>query len=127
MAAWLGQPAAGPILEFEAMLKIAFADLGSRDDLVERLTEIAEDAELKLAVGAAVAEQYLSGQGSFPDRLHVSGLAWRFMHDHSRMLRDWARWALAEVATWPDTQHPPGGPAAAFLRYQPTGDAPESA
>jgi len=42
----------------EGMLKIAFSDLGSRDDLLARLTDIVEEAELKLAVGAAVAEQY---------------------------------------------------------------------
>ena len=29
------------------------------------------------------AQRYLSGQGTFPDRLHVSGLAWRFLHEHS--------------------------------------------
>lgn len=61
--------AAGPSLEFEAMLKVAFADLGSRDDLIARLTEI---AELTLTIGATIAEQYLAGQGSFPDRLHIS-------------------------------------------------------
>ena len=120
VAGWLALPAAGPSLEFEAMLKVAFADLGSRSDLVQRLTEIADDAELKLTVGAAISEQYLTGHGAFPDRLHVSGLAWRFMQDHSQMIRDWARWALAEVSTWPDTQHPPGGPLTAFIRYQPT-------
>jgi PadR family transcriptional regulator AphA len=120
VAGWLALPAAGPTLEFEAMLKVAFADLGSHRDLVARLTEIAEDAELKLSLGAAVAEQYLTGHGAFPDRLHVSGLAWRFMNDHSRMIRDWAHWALNEVSTWPDTQHPPEGPLKAFVRYQPT-------
>jgi len=125
VAAWLALPAAGPSLEFEAMVKVAFADLGSRNALVERLTEIAEEAELKLGVGAVIAEQYLAGHGSFPDRLHFSGLAWRFMHDHFQMIRDWpARWALDEASTWPDTQRPPGGPLTAFARYQPT--PPES-
>ncbi len=119
VADWLALPAAGPTLEFEGMLKVAFADLGTRDDLLARLTEIAEDAELRLSIGAEVARRYLSGEGAFPDRLHVSGLAWRFLHDHFRMVRDWARWAVAEVANWPDVQHPPGGPLAAFARYQP--------
>ena len=119
VADWLAQPGGGPTLEFEGMLKVAFADLGTRDDLLARLTDIAEDAELRLALGAEVARRYLDGQGAFPDRLHVSGLAWRFLHDHFRMVRDWAHWALAEVTTWPDVHNPPGGPLATFARYQP--------
>ena len=90
--------------------------LGTHDDLLARLTDIAEDAELRLARGAEVARRYLDGQGAFPDRLHVSGLAWRFLHDHFRTVRDWA---LAEVTTWPDVHNPPGGPLATFARYQP--------
>ncbi len=123
VAEWLTRPAAGPVVEFEGMLKVSFADLGERDALVDRLREIAEDAEAKLAVGTAIAAQYIAGEGPFPDRLHVSGLAWRFLIDHSRAVRDWARWALDEVATWSDTTHPPGGPHAAFTRYQRPGSA----
>jgi len=119
VAQWLATPATGPVLEFEGMLKVSFGELGDRAALIARLTEIAEEAEAKVAIGDAVAEQYRSGNGSFPDRLHVSGLAWRFMHDHFRTVRDWARWALAEVETWPDTANPPGGPLAAFERYCP--------
>jgi DNA-binding PadR family transcriptional regulator len=119
VADWLAQPGGGPTLEFEGMLKVAFADLGTRDDLLARLADIAEEAEVRLALGAEVARRYLDGQGAFPDRLHVSGLAWRFLHDHFRMVRDWAHWAIAEVTTWPDVHDPPGGPLATFARYQP--------
>ncbi|MGE3289238.1 MAG: PadR family transcriptional regulator [Pseudonocardia sp.] len=117
LAEWLAEPGAGPALEFEGMLKVAFAEHGRLEDLVRQLTRIARDAERMLATGDAVAGEYLAGRGAFPDRLHVSGLAWRFLHDHHTAVRDWATWALAEVATWPDVDAPPGGPAAAFARY----------
>src|SRR5439155_24309492 len=37
LAAWLQQPGDGPVLEFEQLLKISFADSGSKADIVTNL------------------------------------------------------------------------------------------
>jgi PadR family transcriptional regulator AphA len=73
------EPGAGPLLECEALVKIAYADLGSRDGLLANLTALIEDTTAKLRFGEMIARQYLDGRGAFPQRLPVSGLMWRFL------------------------------------------------
>jgi DNA-binding PadR family transcriptional regulator len=44
---WLDQPGAGPVLEFEALAQIAFADLGTRDQLLRIARAVRSDAEAR--------------------------------------------------------------------------------
>jgi DNA-binding PadR family transcriptional regulator len=101
LAAWLAEPGAGPLLECEALVKIAYADLGSRDGLLANLTALIEDSTAKLRFGEMIARQYLDGHGPFQQRLPVSGLMWRFLWEYNTTVLRWARWARAEVEAWP--------------------------
>jgi PadR family transcriptional regulator, regulatory protein AphA len=102
LAAWLAEPGAGPLLECEALVKIAYADLDSRDGLLANLTALIEDTTAKLRFGEMIARQYLDGRGPFPQRLPVSGLMWRFLWEYNTAVLRWARWARAEVEAWPE-------------------------
>lgn len=102
LAAWLAEPGAGPLLECEALVKIAYADLGSRDGLLANLTALIEDTTAKLHFGETIARQYLDGRGPFQQRLPVSGLMWRFLWEYNTTVLRWARWARAEVEAWPE-------------------------
>lgn len=66
LADWLAVPGSGPVLEFEALLKVAFADQGSRLGLLANLDAIIADTEARAAFGAMLARQYLNGAGPFP-------------------------------------------------------------
>ncbi len=120
VAQWLATPAAGPVLEFEGMLKVSFGELGDRAALVAGSPRSPRRRRRRSRSAPPSPRPTARGTGRSPERLHVSGLAWRFLHDHFGMVRDWARWAPAEVETWPDTANPPGGPLAAFERYLPS-------
>jgi DNA-binding PadR family transcriptional regulator len=105
---WLATPVnVGLEVESETVLRVAFAENGSREDVLHSLaalrTQIADHAEL----GATVGEQYLSGQGPYPQRVHVISLVMRFLIDHLEAVDAWARWATAEVETWDDVAAPP--------------------
>jgi DNA-binding PadR family transcriptional regulator len=102
LAAWLAEPGAGPVLECEALVKIAYADQGTRAGLLANLTALIEDTTAKLRFGEMIAESYLAGRGPFQERLPVSGLMWRFLWDFHVTVLEWARWAQAEVLAWPD-------------------------
>ena len=102
LAAWLAEPGAGPLLECEALVKIAYADQGSRDGLLANLTALIEDTTAKLRFGEMIARQYLDGRGPFQQRLPVSGLMWRFLWEYNTTVLRWARWARAEVEAWPE-------------------------
>jgi len=102
LAAWLAEPGAGPLLECEALVKIAYADQGTRTGLLTNLNALVEDTSAKLRFGELIARQYLDGQGPFQQRLPVSGLMWRFLWEYNATVLRWARWARTEVQAWPE-------------------------
>lgn len=97
---WLDDPPAPPILEFEGMVKVFFADGGSLEQLRSTLTAIAETSDVRVAELEAKAEEHRTGDVPFPARLHLNSLALRFQLDHERTIGDWARWALEQTAGW---------------------------
>jgi len=102
LAAWLAEPGAGPVLECEALVKVAYADQGTRDGLLANLAALIDDATAKLHFGEMIASAYLEGRGPFPERLPLSGLMWRFLWEYHVTVLRWARWARDQVQAWPE-------------------------
>ena len=50
LAAWLAEPGAGPVLECEALVKIAYADQGTRDGLLANLAALIDDTTRQAAL-----------------------------------------------------------------------------
>ena len=101
LAAWLAEPGAGPVLECEALVKIAYADQGTRAGLLANLTALIDDTTAKLHFGEMIAASYLQGRGPFQERLPHSGLMWRFLWEYHVTVLRWARWARDQVEAWP--------------------------
>jgi PadR family transcriptional regulator, regulatory protein AphA len=102
LAAWLAEPGTGPVLECEALVKIAYADQGTRDGLLANLAALIEDTTIKLHFGQMIASAYLEGRGPFQERLPLSGLVWRFLWEYHVTVLRWARWARDQVEAWPE-------------------------
>lgn len=102
LAAWLDEPGAGPVLEFEQLLKVFFAEHGSRDAALASLRASQEWARAQAAVSQAVGERYLHGEGPFPERLPQTGISGRFLTDFYALVLEWATWAEGVVREWPD-------------------------
>lgn len=102
LAAWLQEPGAGPVLEFEQLVKVFFADSGTKADTLASLRAAQEWAQAQCAASLAVGEQYAQGEGPFPQRIPQIQLTSRFLTDFYLLVLDWARWASAIVETWPD-------------------------
>jgi PadR family transcriptional regulator, regulatory protein AphA len=103
---WLDEPPAPPVLEFEGMVKVFFADGGSLEQLRANLTAIAAAADERLAALEAKAEELAGDDAPFGERGHINTLGLRFVLDHERGIGDWARWALAQIETWRSTNDP---------------------
>jgi PadR family transcriptional regulator, regulatory protein AphA len=101
LASWLAEPGTGTVLECEALVKIAYADQGTREGLLANLAALIDDATAKLGFGDMIARQYLDGLGPYPERLPLSGLMWRFLWEFQLTVLRWARWAQAQVEAWP--------------------------
>ena len=103
---WLGEPPAPPVLEFEGMIKVFFADGGSIEQLRSTLTSIAATADERLAELEDKVRQLSEEEPAFAERVHLNALGLRFILDHERSMAAWARWALEQTATWPSTTDP---------------------
>ena len=100
---WLGTEPAPPELEFEAMVRLTFADQGTKQQALAAIDSIARHAEERYREGLSQLRDYLDDGGPFPERLHIIALTATFHADYLRLLRDWAARARAEVDTWPTT------------------------
>jgi DNA-binding PadR family transcriptional regulator len=101
LAAWLREPGAGPVIEFEQLLKVFFAEHGTKEDALNTLRATQEWAKARCAESRAVGERYLSGEGPFPARLPELQLSSRFITDFYLLVLDWAEWAAGIVQKWP--------------------------
>jgi DNA-binding PadR family transcriptional regulator len=102
LAAWLREPAAGPVLEFEQLLKVFFADQGTTADVRRTLADARRWAQERSTETAEVGRSYLAGEGRYPARLAVLDLTARFLADFYALVGEWAHWADTVVATWPE-------------------------
>lgn len=102
LASWMSEPAAGPVLEFEQLVKVFFAENGSKADLMRTVAGAGEWARERVATTADIPRGYLRGEGPFPERLPWSILCGRFLDDFVYMVARWAEWAAEVVEQWPD-------------------------
>ena len=99
---WLGTPGEGPVLEFEQLLKVFFADHGTKTDALEAVSTIKQWARERNAENIAVARSYLAGTGPFPERAAVLSVVGRFLTEFADMVDTWADRATTTIETWPD-------------------------
>ena len=99
---WLGTPGEGPVLEFEQLLKVFFADHGTRADALRAVANIRAWAQERTQQNIAVARAYLAGTGPFPERAAVLSVVGRFHTDFADMVANWADWAAGVIGAWPD-------------------------
>jgi PadR family transcriptional regulator AphA len=104
---WLTTPGAGPVLEFEALLKTAFADHGTLDGLRANIEAVQAEARQVRAFGRMLREDFLAGAPTFTDRLHVAVLVWHFLYEWAKQRDAWADFALEWINGWDDTDPTP--------------------
>jgi DNA-binding PadR family transcriptional regulator len=111
LAGWLEEPGEGPVIEFEQLLKVFFAENGTKSATLRSLRAAEEWAEARCVESLAIGETYLKGGGPFPQRLPELQLTSRFITDFYVLVLEWARWSINVVEEWPhdprQAQHNP--------------------
>lgn len=100
---WLESEPAPPQLEFEAVLRLFYADATTKDAILSTLAHTQDDLERRLTEGIALGETWLSGEAPFPDRLHISALVAAFNRDLLVLMIRWSEFAQREIKQWPRT------------------------
>jgi DNA-binding PadR family transcriptional regulator len=102
LAAWVPTPSAGPAVEFEALVKVFFAEQATKADLLATLEDVRRWVEDEAVATTGISQAYLEGRGRFPERLPWLVLVGRFIDDVQQMIDRWAAWAIEVVEAWPD-------------------------
>lgn len=102
LQAWLPRPGRAPALESEQLVKVFFAEFGTRADLLRTLEAVRSASDDETLATAHVADEYLEGCGPFPERLPWLILVGQFLDDFQAMVAAWAAWAIETVEQWPD-------------------------
>jgi PadR family transcriptional regulator, regulatory protein AphA len=102
LAAWLQHPGEGPVLEFEQLVKIHFADSGTKADVIANLEATRLWVLEQNRENLAAARAYLAGEGEFPERAALNQLPGRFITEFYVTVARWVDWASDVVETWPD-------------------------
>jgi PadR family transcriptional regulator, regulatory protein AphA len=100
---WLETEPATPQLEFEAVLRLFYADAADKDAVLSTLAHTQADLGQRYAEGMMLAEGWLRGEAPFPERLHISALVAAFTRDLLSLMIHWSEFAQEEIEQWPRT------------------------
>src|SRR4051812_5826826 len=101
LAEWLRDPGDGPVLEFEQLVKVFFAEHGTTADTLATLAAVHTWAVERNQDNRAAAPAYQVGHGPFQQRAAQTLVAGRFLTDFYAMVATWATWATNIVEHWP--------------------------
>ncbi|MGI9586076.1 MAG: PadR family transcriptional regulator [Acidimicrobiia bacterium] len=101
---WTGTRTQPPRLEVEALLRLLFADHGSKTELLTALDEFEHDIGEHHQAIVELMGSYLEGGHPFPQRTHLSVLFATFQIETFKSMERWIEFARTEIETWPSTK-----------------------
>jgi hypothetical protein len=99
---WLATPVSPFAMDFEAMLRLFIAPLGTKEQLVTTLEQVRSDAQEMLRFGGAVKQEFLDGRAVLQDQVYLRALAVDFFISLLNTVDGWAERTLAEIEGWED-------------------------
>lgn len=102
---WFATPPRSPQLDFEALLRLLFADQTDKATLDRCLEETADDArQLFDDAIERLLRPYVTGDDApFPERRHIAALVAAFVADYLHLVEHWSEFARDEIRAWPRT------------------------
>lgn len=124
LACWLATPVGkGPLLEFEALLRVLLSPFGKDEDLAATLRQARADInDTLLALAPHISDEYAAGTAPFQRYAQYRSIMHDFLLHFGQLVDDWAERSLARVERWPamtpEERHAEG--VEIFDRYRPT-------
>src|SRR3712207_5281433 len=103
---WLGEPPAPPATEFEALLKVFFADGGSLEQLDATLALAEATSTDRLRELRGMAEQALAGDTAYPQRRHITAVALQLQVEQEAAVLVAVRRAREQARRWRSSTDP---------------------
>jgi len=102
LRAWLDTPVSPFAMDFEAMIRLFIAPLGTKEQILATLEQVRRDAQEMLRFGGAVKQEFLEGRAALQDQVYIRALAVDFFVSLLRTVDSWAERTLAEIEGWKD-------------------------
>jgi DNA-binding PadR family transcriptional regulator len=99
---WLGTPVSPFSMDFEAILRLFIAPLGTKDDIIGTLKQVRADAREMLRFAGEVKQEFIDGINPTQDQVYLRALPVDFFISLLNTVDAWAERSLAEVETWDD-------------------------
>jgi PadR family transcriptional regulator, regulatory protein AphA len=99
---WLGTPVSPFAMDFEAMIRLFIAPLGTKEQILATLEQVRSDTQEMLRFGGAVKQEFLDGRAVLQDQVHIRALAVDFFISLLTTVDSWAERTLAEIQGWED-------------------------
>lgn len=103
VADWLRTPPEPPQVQFEALLRVFLADLGTTDDLRATIADTRRQVTDDMAAILPVLEDYAGEDVPFPERAHLNVLFIDFIARFFRDVLEWCDRVDAELDEWGTT------------------------
>lgn len=99
---WLGTPVAPFSMEFEAMLRVFVAPLGTKEELIGTLEQVLADARDMQAFAGRVKQEFIDGINVTQNQVYIRAIAVDFFISHVNTVAEWAERTLQEIEDWDD-------------------------
>jgi len=99
---WLATPVSPFAMDFEAMIRVFVAPLGTKEQIVSTLHQVRDDAREMLRFGGEVKQEFLEGIAVTQDQVYIRALAVDFFISLLNTVEAWTERTLAEIETWND-------------------------
>jgi DNA-binding PadR family transcriptional regulator len=99
---WLGTPISPFSMDFEAMLRLFVAPLGTKDEFLGTLTQVHADAQEMLTFAGEVKQEFIDGINVTQDQAYLRALAVDFFISLLHTVEAWAERTISEVLDWDD-------------------------
>jgi DNA-binding PadR family transcriptional regulator len=107
----------GPVLEFEALLRVVLAPFGDKEDLAAALTQTREEIGAIFVLGERICDEYTSGTAPLQRYMLARSMLHDFLWSFGELVDDWAARSLKRMEDW-EKQTPVERTAAAVEVYR---------
>ena len=99
---WLATPVSPFAMDFEAMIRVFVAPLGTKEQILSTLHQVRDDAREMLRFGGEVKQEFLDGIAVTQDQAYIRALAVDFFISLLNTVEAWTERTLAEIESWED-------------------------
>ncbi len=100
LRAWLTTPVSPFTMDFEALIRLFIAPLGTTQNIIATLEQVGDDSRAMLRFAGEVRREFLEGRNALQDQVYLRALGVDFFISLLDMVTSWVDRTLTEIRLW---------------------------